>query len=227
MAAFNTRAELEAYFNKMMAAGILRPEVAASLRNQWLTQGPESVIDESDLLLGGGGGGGATIPTTPTATVPEYLTGLSEEDILAQYMAQLGIPAIGASPYQRWQTRQALPTAAAYMMQNLQQPKRTFADYLSNVGIMGARQTLPGMYETMMAAEPTALGGAAGTRQSLGGLWNDLLASMTQAKFGRFFGPTLAGAIPQMQAQYEVSPEGYGAPGERGFLQYLRQRYGL
>ena len=166
-------------------------------------------------------------PTTTTPTGPDYLAGLSEADITAQYLAQLGIPAIGASPYQRWQARQALPTAASYIMQSQQNPKQAFADWLRQTGIMGARGALPGQYEQMMAAEPTGPTGPAGTRKSLGDLWNDMMEAVTGAKYGRFFGPTLAAAYPQMQAQYEVSPEGYGAPGEAGWLGWLRKRYGI
>lgn len=161
----------------------------------------------------------------------EFGEALSESDITAQYLAQLGIPAFGASPFQRWQTRQALPTAAAYMMAD--RPAReagggiSFADYLRNAGIMGARQAIPALYNQMMAQEPTSPWGAEGTRKSLGGLWDDLMKAVSTAKYGRFAGPTFAGAMPQMQATYEVSPEGFQGPGEASFLQYLRRRYGL
>ncbi len=151
---------------------------------------------------------------------------MNEADLYGRYINQLGIPTFGASPYQKWQMQQIGPTLGSYVMETKNRPQGySLEDFMRNYGILGARANLPGQYNAMMASPDT--GAADWTRQSLGDLWNDMLGSMASSKYGRFFGPQLAQGFPQMQRQYEATPTGIQAPGELGFLQYLRQKYGI
>lgn len=159
-----------------------------------------------------------------------------EADLQAQYLNQLGIPSLGTSMFQRWQMQQMNPTLGAYRLQSQAAPDRSFADYMAQSGIMGARAQLPGLYNQMFEARPGVGGGAAipasefaeAQRGAAGGWWNDIQQAIAREKYGRFFGPQLAAAIPQMESQWQAGPGlTPGVPADLGFMQYLRQRYGL
>ena len=171
-------------------------------------------------------GGNAPAPAAGAPPVNPQDAALNEADLQGQYLNFFDIPAFGASPYQRWLLQQMAPTVAGYVMGSRNNPDQTFASYLGGTGVMGARSGLAGSYNDLVSNPDK--GRADWVRQTLGDSgWNQLLKTVASSKYGRFFGPQFAQAIPQYQSRYEATPEGFQAPGESGFLGYLRQKYGF
>ena len=201
-----------------------------------LTAGGGTVNQDDVTGLVGAALAGQGNQQTGVANMTAEEQARQEADLQAQYLNQLGIPALGQSMFQRWQVQQMNPTLGAYRLQSQQAPDRSFADYMGTSGIMGARAQLPGLYNQMFEAQPGRGGGAAIPasefaelqRGAAGGWWNDIQQAIARAKYGRFFGPQLAAAIPQMEPQWQAGPGlEPGVPADLGFMQYLRQRYGL
>ncbi len=170
-----------------------------------------------------------TTPVDTSKLSPDELSAQQESDLEAAYLNLLGIPAFGASPYQRWQTQQAGPMLGAYRMSLYDDPDLALSQFMSG-GITGVRGQIPTMFNRMAATDPSTELGAAfvpGQMKAAGGYWDDVLQSLASSKYGRFFGPQLAGGFPQMQRQYEQGAGFEQQNPELAFLKYIRDRYGM
>jgi len=166
-----------------------------------------------------GEGGGGTVPRQRQLDELEQFSG--------QFANKFNIPAFGESPFQAWQERQYAPTLAAFKLGSAANPERTFEDYLSARGLMGARQDLNTGYENLLGSSDQ--GAAAQARESIGkDAWDQLVAARLRAKRGQFFGEALANRVPDLERQYMASPEGFEAPNTYGFMRnILQKRFGI
>src|SRR3990167_1415817 len=162
-----------------------------------------------------GEGGGGTVPRQRQLDELEQFSG--------QFANKFNIPAFGESPFQAWQERQYAPTLAAFKLGSAANPERTFEDYLSARGLMGARQDLNTGYENLLGSSDQ--GAAAQARESIGkDAWDQLVAARLRAKRGQFFGEALANRVPDLERQYMASPEGFEAPNTYGFMRNIYQK---
>ncbi len=181
--------------------------------NNWDTAA--GLLDSLGTGTGSGGGG-------------DTLNSLWESDPEQAYLNQLGIGAIGLTPYQKWQKAQFNPTFASYLAQSALEPTYTNPwDYLTSVGITGARKAASGLLNLLGSRTPSEQRAFwAPVNEGGVGAFGQYLV---QSALGQRYGQPIAEIMSQRYSplkQYFEGNEGYSNEGA-SFLDYLKTRYGL
>ena len=244
MAAFNTLAELEAYFDQMQAAGLLSAATRATLRAQWLRD-PDSILDESYLLVGGTYGDRKVVPPGEGDGIKKeksWLDWLGEAQPGATFLRQYGLAEPGQGAYRNWLKGFAAPLSTAYAMQSTMQEgplkEAGFASSLPQVE--GNLAGLPSAaYQATLAALKNLFGAGPEERKRVG--MEDVLGGEELGELARLFRTGLrqrggqpfadwfAGNLPEEQQRWlaRQTPEAGLARNGGSFLDYLMQKYNL
>ncbi len=165
--------------------------------------------------------GGSNMALNPDQTIWEV-------DPLQAYKNQLGIGAVGLTPYQKWQQAQFNPTYATYLAGSQLNPPAAggvagnFGDYLSQTGIQGARTQAPGLFNQIGGLAPEQ---QRGFWENISGYANDLLANVLGQRYGTPMASQMGEKFAGLQSAFAGGP-GY-ANEQASFLDYLRQKYAL
>lgn len=236
--------------------------IGATLINQWKSMGkssgmepgakaPEATAPEAPPTDGAGTGGaipvkpisdttkavGKTFDTAFDTTKPTALTqDFYESAPGAYWQKQLGIPGIGANPYQEWLQSQFSPAWATTSAQNLLAPfmkgsaPTPFSQYadVGNFGGVGkgalsALQTASGLGGSEQQAWMDDLSLAAGE----GGLQNLMQAALRGKGYASPFASIMARHTPGLQNEWESQTAGGGVTGSPTYLKFLMSKLGF
>ena len=196
---------------------------------------PGGYINENIVVTGGAPppdysgshnpGGQYTYPGTEGNSVTNQ-NAIQETDPYGAFANFFNIPALGGSPFKKWQARQAGATVGAYNLMGKHNPTLSLRDYLAQTGIMGARSDIGDEFSNLIGSgneDEFTL-----QKEAAGGDWDDVMRTALMGKRGRAYGGALANNLEGLQRTYEASPEGFEQGGDYGFLRnYLRPRFGI
>ncbi len=163
----------------------------------------------------GGTGGGLSDADAAWETYPEE-----------SYYKALGIPVMGGTPYQKWLAQQYDPTYTAWQSGNVvpgASPYSKFSDYLTSIGVSGARNQVGNMFNSLLNQAPEQ------ERTWIDTIGTDnfanLLEMATKNKYG--YNPVSNRLASGLAGQYNMGQlENFNNP-NYSFLGYLRKKYGI
>src|SRR3990167_6479870 len=170
-----------------------------------------------------GTGGRYTDPEGKSKTDPDAIQETDPYGVFANFF---NIPALGGSPFKKWQARQAGATVGAYNLMGKHNPNLSLREYLAQTGIMGARSDIGNEFSDLIGRDNEDEFTL--QKEAAGGDWDDVMRTALMGKRGRAYGGALANNLEGLQRDYEATPEGFEQGGDYGFLRnYLRPRFGV
>jgi hypothetical protein len=149
------------------------------------------------------------------------------------YRISLGIPAVGGNLFSQWQENQYNPTYGAYLAQSQVNPAaegtmaQSFADYMKNTGIMGARQQSRSLFNSLAGMDKMKQQDIYESTDGYGlsTAGQGLVQSALASRYGNPLAKIMASKVGSLYDRYKTTTE-YNDP-NASFLSYLKGKYGL
>jgi hypothetical protein len=181
----------------------------------------KTTTDGKETTAGGATGTDTTGGTTSTPTDQSWL---EEYAPVSAYEKKLGLPAMGANPYQEWLLGQYNPTAATFYAQSManpSQPATAFPDYL-NQGVGATRQQASDVYKQLLGKTPADQNSAIQDMSDTE--LQNYVENVLRRNYASPVASDLANRLPALRRSFVGQ---YGAEPNASFLDYLKNKYNL